>query len=42
MGTKRKGDRAQFAGIAVLAATILGIIITLAPHAATIAGDITP
>jgi len=39
MGSKEKGNRAQIVGIAVLAAMILGIIITLAPHAATI-GDI--
>jgi hypothetical protein len=40
MRTREKGNRAQIAGIAVLAVMILGIIITLAPHAATIAGDI--
>ena len=42
MGTKAKGDRAQIVGIALLAAMILGIIITLTPHAATIANDIAP
>jgi len=42
MGSNEKGNRAQIVGIAVLAAMILGIIITLAPHAATIANDAAP